>query len=287
MSCTKCGQQIGDGAQFCTSCGSALTPTKASANRVAAVRPLAITVGTEGHARQYGEYVNQPSQPHLVDAAVTQTIAALRDDILSESIPKETKAIFETNTVGTPKPRVREGTLVECASRYPALSEIYTPVRRYARSGMGYGILFGVILNLVLLGFLVVRRNEAGVAILALPVCYILMWLSISNRVAIPSGLQNICGLAGGLIIPGYLGFNGLFPMLLGAAFSGAVLFSMPGMTVGAIIGAIRRPRIPRAFDAAPEKVVARIAVPFAVGSAVWVAYYFLVREYLPQLLNA
>jgi mannose/fructose/N-acetylgalactosamine-specific phosphotransferase system component IIC len=83
------------------------------------------------------------------------------------------------------------------------------------------------------------------------------------------------------LAILGGMAFNGFY---LGAISSGAALYSMPGMAVGAAVGALRRPRLALACDAPQESVTLRIAVPLAIAVAIWTVWYLLAVRYLPEL---
>jgi hypothetical protein len=207
-----------------------------------------------------------------------QTLSELRADILQGKIPKEAKAVFETKA-GNNKPRTLEGTLIKCAFRYPVLANLYTPVRRYARSGMKYGILAGIIIQIAMLGFVVYQTNQTfGLIIIAYPICLAIAMVGVGSNIKIPV-IPTLCMLAV-IFIPYYLGSQGLFPMLLGAAFSGGLLYSMPGMTIGAIIGTIRRPRLTRAFDAPHENAMLRIAIPLVVAIVLWTTYFFWARSY-------
>jgi len=241
---------------------------------------LTITVTTNSDTRRYGPQAEDAAQ----DTTIAHTLSALRHDIMQGDIPREAKAKFETKK-GNANPQIVEGTLFKCASQYPVLADLYTPVHRHARSGMGYGILIGILLNILLLVILVCQTDDtAGMMILALLVGPVLLWLNISSKVKIPNIILTPCLLATAFVIPGYLGLNGLFPMLLGAAFSGGLLGSMSGMTVGAFIGAIRRPQLPRAYDAPHENATLRVAIPLAISVALWAANILLARTYLSRV---
>jgi hypothetical protein len=246
---------------------------------------VTITVVTDSATHLYRQHAPERATPHQIDSAVAQAVSALRDDILQGEIPKEAKATFETKG-GNAKPRVREGSLVKCASRYPVLATLYTPVRRHARSGMGYGILGGILLNILLLGLLVYRTNQtAGAVIVAQVVACGVVFLKFNLNVNVPNILLTPCMLAIAFVIPGYLALNGLFPAQIGAAFSGGLLWCMPGMTIGAIVGTIRRPRLQRAHDAPHENALLWVAIPMVVSIVLWVGYALLARRYLPGML--
>jgi len=234
--------------------------------------PLRITIIADSATRQYAEQ------------SAETTVAALRADILQGKITKEARTRFEIKD-GDAKPRTIEGTLIQCSARYPQLADLYTPVSRLAHSGMRYGIGVGIFVNFILLGILVSRTNQTfGLAIMGMSVCFVIAVSLVSFKVNLPA-VQTPCMLAA-VILPAYLGFNGLFPQVLGAALSGGVLGFMPGMTVGAIVGVIRRPQIPKAADALPENAALRIAVPLVVSVAIWASYLTLARELLPELMK-
>jgi hypothetical protein len=230
--------------------------------------PLTITLTTDLGTRRYAEHTSEG------------TVSALRADILQGTISKEAKIKFETKT-GNANPKVTEGTLIECSSRYAQLADLYMPVRRYARSGIGYGIIAGIGLNLVLLGFLVIRANQPlGLAIIAVPICFGVVFVLLSKKKSAPALF-----LLAPPLLSCYISLYA-FPQLLGAAFSGAVLGCMPGMTIGAIIGVVRRSTIVRAHDAPNEKPLLRIVIPLVISIAIWSGYLTLARNLLPRLLK-
>ncbi len=233
---------------------------------------LTITITTDSGTRQYSE------------PTVEATARALRADILQGTIPRDAKAVFETK-VGKGKPRIVTGTSMKCAARSPQLGDLYVPVRRHARAGMGYGILVGVLLYITILGFVVYQTNDLlGEIIMALPVCFAAGGLLSAFKINLPI-IQTPLMIAA-VIIPGYLGLEGVFPMLVGAAAGGALLFSMPGMAIGAIVGTVRRSKLPRAYDAPHENAFLRIAIPLVIGTALWVAYLLWARSFLQNLMK-
>lgn len=247
---------------------------------------ISIRVVTDTDTHRYRRAAAENATPDQFDSTVAQAISALRDDVLRGGIPKGAKTTFET-TSGKSKPRVRAGTLIECASRYPALADLYTPVSRHARSGMWYGIFVGALLYLVFLGLFEYRTNQTtGTIILAEVIALVVIWLKFQLKINIPNMMLMLSMFATAFVVPIYLGAKGYFEPLV-AAFSGGLLLSMPGMTVGAIVGTLRRPRLPRAYDAPPENATLRIAIPFVISIALWAAYLFLVRSYLLPMLTS
>ncbi len=154
------------------------------------------------------------------------------------------------------------------------------PVRAHARVGMLWGIGVGVFLYLAALGLFVFQVNQDfGMLIMLLLVCFAVAPFVFSGKINIP--ILTVPVTLAPIIIPAYLGFNGLAPMLFGAAFGGGILFSMPGMAIGAAVGAIRRPRLARASDAREENAALRIVIPLAIAVIVWTAYLLWARSFL------
>ena len=152
--------------------------------------PLVITATVGSTVHRYAEPVSG-TEPSSVDLATAKTRAQLRADILKGILPRDSKVRFERGWKRK-TPHLVEGPLYTCARRYPDLLELYKPVRRYTMSGMKYGILVGIALHLVLLGYLVTNtrlfggKPASGLAIFAIPVCAIITWLSITNKLKIP-----------------------------------------------------------------------------------------------------
>lgn len=234
--------------------------------------PLTITIVTDTTTLRYSRQT------------VEQTLSALRSDILQRTIPKDAKTAFQTKT-GKQKPRIREGTLIECASLYGNLAKLYTPVRQHAFSGMMCGIVVGILIHFFLLGLAIYQVNQTlGLWVIALPICLAVSFVGPLLKI-VPKNILGLCML-GTVIIPGYLGLQGIFFMMLGAAFAGGILWSMPGMSIGAAVGTVRRRELPLAYDAPHENAALRIAIPLIIGAVVWIAYIFLVRSYLPVILK-
>jgi hypothetical protein len=218
------------------------------------------------------------------EATTEATVEAVRTDILRGALPRDSKAAVKTK-LGNGKLNIREGTLIECASRYSPLAELYTPVRRHAKTGLGFGILTGVLINFALLGLVISQVNDTlGLAMIALPACFVVSFIMIAAKANIPI-IQTPCML-GAVILPAYLGLNGVFPHMVGAAFAGGLLASMPGMTIGAIVGIIRRTNLARASDAPKENAVLRVVIPAFLTVVIWMAYLSIAKAYLPSLLN-
>jgi len=59
----------------------------------------------------------------------------------------------------------------------------------------------------------------------------------------------------------------------------------MPGMAIGAAVGAVRRGKMTLAPDARRENALLRILIPTLIFAAVVVGYSAFVLHYLPTLL--
>ena len=219
--------------------------------------PLKITVFTDSTTRQYSQQ------------SMEATLTALRTDILQGIISKETMTAFETrNAKG--KIKIRKGKLIDCASRYAILADLYAPVRRQARLGLLKGIFAGAFLWTLFLGGNIYKVNQdLGFMILAIAACWaILVVLATLRKFFI---FQNICGIAS-IIITWNLGFDGGF-VLTGALVAGALLLSMPGMAIGAAKAAINHSKHELAKDAPKENVALGIAIPVILSIVMWSCY--------------
>jgi len=226
--------------------------------------PLTITVSTHSRTIRYWE--------KTADA----TLGALRTDILQGTLSRDAKTSVETK-MASGKSAKWDGPLLRCALRFPArLANLYLPLRQHAVSGLVFGILIGILLCLSYLGFVVYQSNSIfGTAILGLA--------ALTAAAAILTAMNRSIGLIwyAFFILCAYLVLNGLFAMVLGSAFIGALLGSMPGMTVGAIIGTLRRPKLPRAYDAPNENAFIHIAIPLILSILIWSAFSIWARPYL------
>jgi hypothetical protein len=74
-----------------------------------------------------------------------------------------------------------------------------------------------------------------------------------------------------------------LIGMISGAATVGGILWSMPGMALGAAIGAgRRRRRLSSATNDGPlENTLLFVAIPLAIGAVLWIAALLWARSYL------
>ena len=249
--------------------------------------PLDITVvAPDNSIYHYGEKT-LGTESHMIDSAIAKTCYALRADILSGFLPRGSN----TQLIIGRKKRKYEGPLFKCVRRYPILLELYSPVRRHAMSGMKYGIIIGITIHLLLTGYLALTTNLfgrdhlVGLAMIALPICGALFYLEITNRFKLPF-FRNIPTVAP-LVLTVYISWNNNYLTLLAGVLSAAVLWSGPGMTIGAIVGAIRRASLPRAFDAQPESALAWVAIPLLLSVVVWVVYFFVSNAYLPGLVRS
>lgn len=246
--CTHCGKEYPDNVFICEYDAWPLFVDPS---------PLKITAITASVTRQYSQ------------KTLDETLSALRADILQGSISREAKTTFET-TAGNGKPKKWEGTLIECAKRYPLLADLYMPVRRQARAGIIKGILVGILISTASFGYAEYQTNQDfGGRILALATCWAILFSLVALRKLLI--IQNLSGIIS-LVIIWSLGADGIV-MLLGAQFAGGLLFSFPGMAIGAAAGAIRRPKLELAKDAPQESVKLRIIIPLVISIAIWATY--------------
>lgn len=195
-------------------------------------------------------------------------------------------ASFETLSGGKVT-ATKEGTLLKCAWPYPQLANLYEPVRSHARSGRGYGILAGIVIHLGFLGFALLgaggQAADYGTRVLAIPVCFLVCFLVVVllGRFKAAQALAVILAIAPGILIFS-LSYNAaVFGAFFGAAISGGILWSMPGMAIGAAVGVIRRRDLPRAVDAPHENMTFLIAIPLVIAAALWTAYILWAKSYL------
>jgi hypothetical protein len=164
--------------------------------------PLTITVTTSSGIYRYGEEV-AGTEPYMVDSAIAKTRAALRADILQGVLPRESKMRLQRGKDA--KPYIFEGSLYECARQYPDLLELYNPIRRNAISGMKYGILFGIAVHLLLLGYTMLntdlfgRDPTFGLAVIFIPICGFIAYLHIKHKLKIP--IVGVASMLGGLFL--------------------------------------------------------------------------------------
>jgi hypothetical protein len=239
--------------------------------------PLTIKVFDDAGIRQYREKTS------------VLTLSSLRLDILNEQVSKDSKTVFITTAVNN-KTSELEGTLIRLSGRYPLLAKVYRPIRYYARYGMWVGIIIGIAFHIEFVGFSICQQNQEqtfvyGVFVMALPLILgINAWMTY-RKIKVPQLLQFVP-----TVLTFYLGFKlGLFflGMLLGAAGSGFILWSMPGFTIGAIVGTIRLPNIQRARDAPREKTWVYIVIPFIISVALWAIFLLWVRPGLLTLVES
>ncbi len=276
MFCEKCGNQVADDARCCAHCGSptgaalAPAPPPAAGSTKGNKGTLKVTVNTGSGVVQYCE------------DTTASTLDAVRKGILEGKLPSGASASFETLSGGKVT-ATKEGTLLKCAWPYPQLANLYEPVRSHARYGRGYGILAGIVIHLGFLGFALLgaggQAADYGTRVLAIPACILV--LVLLARFKVPQGLLFIPAVAPGILIFS-LSYNpAVFGGFFGAAISGGILWSMPGMAIGAVVGVIRRRGLPRAVDAPHEKVTLLIAIPLVIAAALLTAYILWAKSYL------
>lgn len=245
-------------------------PPKPAAAASSGTAPVAISIAAPGQTFQYAE----PTLP--------ATLEQLREEILKGTIPHDAPTTIATR-LKDGKVQTVEGPLLRLSSRYKQLAALYTPIRRYSIAGVGYGCLTGVIIALFNLGIAISRVNNGlGLAFIGTAISLVVFPLLEKNKVKVGFPFSLIP-----LVLPGYIGLEGGFAMGLGAVCAGALLGCMPGMAIGAIVGAVRRPRLTLAYDAPRENALLRILIPALIAVAIWTAYFYLMFHYLfPFLMN-
>lgn len=273
MVCEKCGNQVADDAKFCTHCGSptvAPAPSPAVGGTKDNKETLKVTVNTGSGVVQYRE------------DTIASTLDAVRKGILEGKLPCGAPASFERLS-GDKVTAKKEGTLLKLAWPYPQLANLYEPVRSHARYGRGYGIPAGIVIHLGFLGFALLGAGgtaaDYGIRVLAIPVCLLIFVLLLRFKAL--AVLTLILAVAPGILIFS-LSYNpAVFGAFFGAAISGGILYSMPGMAIGAVVGVIRRRGLPRAIDAPHENVTLLIAIPLVIAAALWAVYILWAKSYL------
>lgn len=168
-------------------------------------------------------------------------------------------------------------TLAEFGEKHFAVGSLYQPIWSYAKAGLKWGAIIGIILNSISFSINLFPTNPVmafnvtiGILLYFVPkygkmFFFLVLFLSFKYPDA------------------------GLFlPTVLVVALVGAGLFCLPGMTIGGLIGWGRRRFIPRAHDAVPEpkSVLGKaVLLPFLGGSAVIIAYLYVAFNFLLPLL--
>jgi len=303
--------------------------------------PLAITCFTK-----------DDSTVRYAETTSDATLDLVRKAILEDVLPRSAKTSFITTTANG-KSSTIEGTLLKCAMKYPKLADLYLPVRRRAKLGLGYGILLGVFFCLLGLGLVVymnsgnAKDDEWGemilglpgivvvallslpvlradlltrgaqvawsvallaiygllladvlymgdhvffsLAMLGLPICGGILYLIPERKMKPPltqilAAIQLACAVGVMYIVFGLTQKPAIYGGFLGAVIAGGLLFGLPGMTIGGVVGAARRPFLARASDAPREYAALWIAIPLLLSAAAWAAEFLLRRNVLtPQ----
>lgn len=234
--------------------------------------PISITVTTNSAIIRFCEETKEA------------TLNALRAEILQGTLCRDTKTSIKFKR-GDGKWATWNGTLIQCAWRYRSqLANLYMPVRCHAVAGLGYGVLVGVCILIENLGINVFQVNQQyGMAIMALPVCWLLFWLLSEGKLRgqYANQLRAACCLAI-LALPVYICSKSvLFFALLGAVTGGGLFFGLLGMAFGAMRGAIRGRHLERAKDAPRENATLRVVIPLGIALLLWwIASRFWAQNY-------
>jgi len=168
-------------------------------------------------------------------------------------------------------------TLKEFGKKHFAVGALYQPIWSYAKAGLKWGAIIGIILNSISFSINIFPTN---------PVMAFLVTTGILLYF-VPKYGKMFFFL---VLFNAYQNPDAAFflPTVLVVALVGAGLFCLPGMTIGGLIGWGRRRFIPRAHDAVPEPksvLVKAVLLPFLGGSAVIITYLFVAFQVLLPLL--
>lgn len=149
------------------------------------------------------------------------------------------------------------------------LGSLYQPIRSHALAGLQLGALIGVYLKCIDSAIALYPQNRLMAVGLILS-CIV---------VSIPKiGLYLFSGLM--IISSVYPGLNSMAFVFLGAGIAGSILAALPGMTIGGIVGWIRKKSLPLAPDAVsepPSAIIKFVLLPFLGGFVVFIAYLYLI----------
>lgn len=161
-------------------------------------------------------------------------------------------------------------TLGKFSKKNCTLGSLYQPIRSHAMTGLRLGALIGIYLKCIDSAILLYPQNRlmAVGLILSCIVASIpkIGWILFTVLLVISSL---------------YPGLNNIAFVFLGAVIAGSILAALPGMTIGGIVGWIRRKSLPLAPDAVsepPSAIIKFVLLPFLGGFAVFIAYlYFII----------
>lgn len=166
-------------------------------------------------------------------------------------------------------------------------------LRRRAQIGWGVVLMaiYVVSLALVLWASSIQREDSLlFLAMLTLPICGAVLYLIPERKLRPPAtqilaAIQLACAAALVFIVFSLGQQSALFGGVLGAVSAGGLLFGLPGMAIGAAVGAAQRRKFTRASDAPREFAALRILIPLLLSAALWTAYTVYAPSYLmPQL---
>jgi len=168
-------------------------------------------------------------------------------------------------------------TLAEFGEKHFAVGSLYQPIWSYAKAGLKWGVIIGIILNSISFSINLFPTNPvmAFLVTTGILLYFVPKYGKLFFFIVLFNSYQH----------PDAAFF---LPTVLVVVLVGAGLFCLPGMTVGGLIGWGRRRFIPRAYDAVPEpnSVLGKaVLLPFFGGSVVICAYLYVGFNFLLPLL--
>lgn len=227
-----------------------------------------------------GEKISYPKK-EIKTRLRANIIAGKHDRNSSATIfPEKPSSMFGTkNNKASWQQSTKTTTLGEFGKKNFHVGSLYHPIWSYAKAGLTWGALIGIILKSFDSAYGVYQDKP----ILAICIIVGTLLAMIPKYGAFPFFVFVFA--ASRFPDTGYFGITILVVFLVGAA-----LACLPGMAIGGLIGWIRRKSLPGAPDAAPEPnsvIVKAIVLPFLAGFIVFCLYiYLMITVLLPFSLN-
>lgn len=171
----------------------------------------------------------------------------------------------------------KDYTIETFAKTQTKLNFLYKPFWEHATIGFKWGIIVGVILKLLdtTIGLYIVDPTLAFLFVVAIGVCFIPRIGTIGFIIAIIA-INKISG-----------GYNFFFMSII-SALTGGILGCLPGLTIGGIVGFIRKSKLPLAKDANPEPkyyLYTLIIIPLLASIGLILFYFFIFNPWLLEFL--
>ena len=169
-----------------------------------------------------------------------------------------------------------EFTLIEFAKSHFKLRVLYQPVWSHAIAGLKWGAIVGVGLNLL---FTLIGLAHVDLA-----------WALLFLGVILVVFIHRIRFIVVLVVVLLMHQFTEAFLFMTGlvAAFTGAILGCLPGMTLGGILGFSIKSSLPHAKDATPEPkdlFVKAVLLPLIGGCGLYLFYILLVIPWIYSVL--